>query len=445
MYGVIFIIEEIKFQKPSLNIAKSADKTQEEMQQEMQAELPVAEQKKQLEQRQQTENKQELQMLQSEQVTVQEEQGRKQEQEREDNSPERLPMNPFAAFQAVVPEEEGQEQGQGQEQGVEEVSGTATVTNTHSDIVETQSCHPEAGLCQAQVPVKEEEAGVTTEQELAAVSDALKKSCLPEQTAVLEQEDASCTHKISAPDVEAKEEKEEKEERGKVAINLSNLPNLSHLPNLSCANNETREECVDTKDKTGQESTVNTLPDPSKTGVGNKEEPTRVDNKIVCPSESNNKQATTDVPALLHQPQEEVEEVVDTAPNQDNNREVSLLSSTLQVQSSNNENNNEYNNENNNESRSACKREKVSPEEQDSVRGESKSIDMSLNSKQYNLYGPFLGQVIGTMKDCCRKAFLNGEPRLFEAVYRCLFQMKIEHIGQIYSVINKRRGTVNKC
>lgn len=72
----------------------------------------------------------------------------------------------------------------------------------------------------------------------------------------------------------------------------------------------------------------------------------------------------------------------------------------------------------------------------------TKSIDMSLNSKQYNLFGPFLGQVMGTVKDCCRKAFLNGEPRLYEAIYLCMFQVKIEHIGKIHSVINKRRGTV---
>ena len=46
------------------------------------------------------------------------------------------------------------------------------------------------------------------------------------------------------------------------------------------------------------------------------------------------------------------------------------------------------------------------------------------------------------MKSCCRQAFLNGQPRLYEALYLCLFQIKIENIGSIHSVINKRRGKV---
>jgi translation elongation factor EF-G len=68
--------------------------------------------------------------------------------------------------------------------------------------------------------------------------------------------------------------------------------------------------------------------------------------------------------------------------------------------------------------------------------------DKSLSSK-YNIFGPFLGQVIGTIKDCCRKAFINGEPRLYEAMYLCTFQISNENIGKIHSVINKRRGCVN--
>lgn len=67
---------------------------------------------------------------------------------------------------------------------------------------------------------------------------------------------------------------------------------------------------------------------------------------------------------------------------------------------------------------------------------------LSLSSKQFNLYGPFIGQITGTIKECCRKAFLNCEPRLYEALYLCLFQIKIESIGKIHSVINKRRGKV---
>lgn len=68
--------------------------------------------------------------------------------------------------------------------------------------------------------------------------------------------------------------------------------------------------------------------------------------------------------------------------------------------------------------------------------------NLSLNSKQMNIYGPIIGQITGTIKDCCRKAFLNSEPRLYEALYLCLFQIRQENIGNIHSVINKRRGKV---
>jgi len=78
---------------------------------------------------------------------------------------------------------------------------------------------------------------------------------------------------------------------------------------------------------------------------------------------------------------------------------------------------------------------------EDNINNEDdKSI--TLSSKQFNSYGPFIGQITGTIKDCCRKAFLNSEPRLYEALYLCLFQIRIESIGKIHSVINKRRGKV---
>ena len=68
----------------------------------------------------------------------------------------------------------------------------------------------------------------------------------------------------------------------------------------------------------------------------------------------------------------------------------------------------------------------------------------SLSSKQFNSFGPFIGQITGTIKDCCRQAFLNSEPRLYEALYQCLFQIRLDSIGKIHSVINKRRGKVKK-
>jgi hypothetical protein len=69
--------------------------------------------------------------------------------------------------------------------------------------------------------------------------------------------------------------------------------------------------------------------------------------------------------------------------------------------------------------------------------------DSDLFNKYYYLYGPFLGQVIGSIKDGIKIAYLNGEPRIYESTYLCTFQIEIQHIGKIYSVINKRRGEVN--
>jgi ribosome assembly protein 1 len=76
------------------------------------------------------------------------------------------------------------------------------------------------------------------------------------------------------------------------------------------------------------------------------------------------------------------------------------------------------------------------------LKEESKSVDDSLSSKKFGIFGPFLGQLIGTVKDCCRKAFLNGEPRLYEAIYLCLFQIRQEYVGKIHSVVSRRRGTI---
>lgn len=73
---------------------------------------------------------------------------------------------------------------------------------------------------------------------------------------------------------------------------------------------------------------------------------------------------------------------------------------------------------------------------------DNKSEEESVSSKKCNIYGPFLGQLIGTVKDCCRKAFLNSEPRLFEAIYLCLFQIRQEYVGKIHSVVSRRRGTI---
>jgi ribosome assembly protein 1 len=73
---------------------------------------------------------------------------------------------------------------------------------------------------------------------------------------------------------------------------------------------------------------------------------------------------------------------------------------------------------------------------------DSKSLTSDLSKNKSSVYGPLLGQIMGTVKDCCRKAYLNGDPRLYEGLYLCLFQIKQENVGKIYSVVNKRRGEI---
>lgn len=65
-----------------------------------------------------------------------------------------------------------------------------------------------------------------------------------------------------------------------------------------------------------------------------------------------------------------------------------------------------------------------------------------LVNKYYYQFGPYLGQVIHTIKDGVKMSYLNGEPRLFEATYLCTFQIALKNLGQIYPVISKRRGEI---
>ena len=89
------------------------------------------------------------------------------------------------------------------------------------------------------------------------------------------------------------------------------------------------------------------------------------------------------------------------------------------------------------------KEEKVKEEninKEDSDKLEEKTASKSQTSE----YGPFIGQITGSIKECCRKAYLCAEPRLYEAYYLCIFQINQDCVGKIYSVIGKRRGEIIK-
>lgn len=76
-------------------------------------------------------------------------------------------------------------------------------------------------------------------------------------------------------------------------------------------------------------------------------------------------------------------------------------------------------------------------------KGEDNQEDIKdLENKYYYQFGPYLGQVIHTIKDGVKMSYLNGEPRLFEATYLCTFQIALKNLGQIYPVISKRRGEI---
>ena len=48
------------------------------------------------------------------------------------------------------------------------------------------------------------------------------------------------------------------------------------------------------------------------------------------------------------------------------------------------------------------------------------------------------------VKNLCKKAFLNSDPRIVEGMYLCSMQASPETYGIVYNVINKARGQVTK-
>ena len=85
---------------------------------------------------------------------------------------------------------------------------------------------------------------------------------------------------------------------------------------------------------------------------------------------------------------------------------------------------------------------KLDKQEEDSKNNKQETKSTSNNKSQTGEYGPLIGQIIGSIKDCCRKAFICAEPRLYEAYYLCVFQINQDLVGKIYSVFSKRRGEI---
>ena len=82
------------------------------------------------------------------------------------------------------------------------------------------------------------------------------------------------------------------------------------------------------------------------------------------------------------------------------------------------------------------------PKEKKDEEEKAENKSNSNSKSQTGEYGPLIGQIIGSIKDCCRKAYLCAEPRLYEAYYLCIFQINQDLVGKIYSVFGKRRGEI---
>ena len=57
-------------------------------------------------------------------------------------------------------------------------------------------------------------------------------------------------------------------------------------------------------------------------------------------------------------------------------------------------------------------------------------------------FGALSGQIISIVKDLCRKAFLNAQPRIAEGMYQCSLVASPENYGIVYNLLNKCRGKV---
>lgn len=62
------------------------------------------------------------------------------------------------------------------------------------------------------------------------------------------------------------------------------------------------------------------------------------------------------------------------------------------------------------------------------------------NSRDY--FGPMSGQIISTVKDCCRKGFQDEPQRLMSPMYSCTIHVTTEMLGKMYAVLGRRHGRI---
>lgn len=74
----------------------------------------------------------------------------------------------------------------------------------------------------------------------------------------------------------------------------------------------------------------------------------------------------------------------------------------------------------------------------------AQSDELETSHQQPEQYGIFTGQVMTAVKDACRAAVLQKNPRLVEAMYFCELITPTEQLGNMYAVLGRRRTKVLK-
>lgn len=57
-------------------------------------------------------------------------------------------------------------------------------------------------------------------------------------------------------------------------------------------------------------------------------------------------------------------------------------------------------------------------------------------------YGPMSGQIISTVKECCRKSFQAQPQRLMSPMFSCEIQVTTDVLGKMYAVLGRRNGRI---
>ena len=78
----------------------------------------------------------------------------------------------------------------------------------------------------------------------------------------------------------------------------------------------------------------------------------------------------------------------------------------------------------------------------DSAAASEVPAESQIESQSMDTFGSMSGQIISIVKDLCKKAFLNAQPRIAEGMYVCSVVATPENYGIVYNLLNKCRGKV---